>query len=216
MATLTLQLRLHRFIYPSLKNFHFNVHCLSSVSREKTFSRTYSDSAGSNSEDKPVKLSFGRRFLNALKLLALGSKLTVTDAKKMFTLRREATKSGFHLLSGKAPPQEDVILTRAELSFIIQVNIEDFLWELANCMEHMHLNMILCLIFLGSQRFIKMSTSCRFILYPMYWIPCCANVSSYGLMQYMCTVHTRARTHTHAHTHNTRTHIHTRAHTWNM
>lgn len=159
MATLTLQLfkfnrtvcfrRLHRAIYPSLENFCVNAHYLSSVSREKTLSRAYSDSAGANPEDKPVKLSFGRRFLNALKLLALGSKLTVTDAKKMFALRREATKSGFHLLSGKAPPSEDVILTRAELSFIIQVNIEDFLWELANCMEHMHavmvyLNMILC------------------------------------------------------------------------
>ena len=41
----------------------------------------------------------------------------------MFSLRREATKAGFHLLSGKAPPPEDVVLTRAELSFIIQVNI---------------------------------------------------------------------------------------------
>lgn len=81
-----------------------------------------SDSTSSNPEDKPVKLSFGRRFLNALKLLALGSKLTITDAKKMFALRREATKSGFHLLSGKAPLPENVVLTRAELSFIIQVN----------------------------------------------------------------------------------------------
>ena len=141
MATLTLQLlklnrtvcfrRLHRFIYPSLENFHVNAHYRSSISREKTLCRAYSDSAG-NSEDKPVKLSFGRRFLNALKLLALGSKLTVTDAKKMFALRREANKSGFHLLSGKAPPPEDVTLTRAELSFIIQVNIEDFLWGLAS------------------------------------------------------------------------------------
>ena len=115
--------RLHRFIYPCLENSVHDAIVLNSVSREKTFFRTHSnDSAGSNSEDKPVKLSFGRRFLNALKLMALGSKLTVTDAKKMFTLRREATKSGFHLLSGKAPPPEDVTLTRAELSFIIQVN----------------------------------------------------------------------------------------------
>ena len=118
--------RLHRFIYPSLE-FHVIAHddiVLSLVSRERTFFRAYSsDSTGSNSEDNPVKLSFGRRFLNALKLLALGSKLTVTDAKKMFALRREATKSGFHLLSGKAPPPEDVTLTRAELGFVIQVNI---------------------------------------------------------------------------------------------
>ena len=92
--------------------------------RDKTLLlRPYSsDSSSSNPEDKPVKLSFGRRFLNALKLMALGSKLTITDAKKMFALRKEASKSGFHLLSGKAPSPEDVVLTRAELSFIIQVN----------------------------------------------------------------------------------------------
>ena len=96
----------------------------SSILREKTFSKAYSTSSSANSEDKPVKLSFGRRFLNALKLLALGSKHTVSDAKKMFSLRREAKKSGFDLLSGKAPLPEDVVLTRTELSFIIQVNDE--------------------------------------------------------------------------------------------
>ena len=91
--------------------------------KEKTLTcRPYSsDSTSSNSEDKPVKLSYGRRFLNALKLLALGSKLTITDAKKMFALRREASKSGLNLLSGRAPLPEDVTITRAELSFIIQV-----------------------------------------------------------------------------------------------
>lgn len=86
------------------------------------FIRAYSSDSSSNSEDKSVKLSFGRRFLNALKLLASGSKLMISDAKKMFSLKREAKKSGFHLLSGKAPPPEDVTLTRAELNFIIQVN----------------------------------------------------------------------------------------------
>ena len=112
--------------YLRLVNFHSSSHnglVLSSVLKEKTLTlRPYSSgSTSSDPEDKPVKLSFGRRFLNALKLLALGSKLTITDAKKMFALRREATKSGFDLLSGKAPPPEDVTITRAELSFIIQV-----------------------------------------------------------------------------------------------
>lgn len=115
--------RKHRL---SLANFHSSNHD-GLVLREKIFLKTYSnDSTGSNPEDKPVKLSFGRRFLNALKLLALGSKLTVTDAKKMFALKRQANKSGFHLLSGKAPQPEDVVLTRAELSFIIQVFPQDF------------------------------------------------------------------------------------------
>ena len=112
--------------YLSLVNFHSSSNDglgLSSVLKEKTLTcRPYSsDSTSSNSEDKPVKLSYGRRFLNALKLLALGSKLTITDAKKMFALRREASKSGLNLLSGRAPLPEDVTITRAELSFVIQV-----------------------------------------------------------------------------------------------
>jgi len=112
-----------RSTYPSFANFHYGNHDGLDL-REKVFLRTHSsDSTSSNSEDKPEKLSFGRRFLNALKLLALGSKVTVTDAKKMFSLQRQASKSGFHLLSGKTPQPEDVVLTRAELSFIIQVNI---------------------------------------------------------------------------------------------
>ena len=121
----------YRLSYSSLRNFFVNAQdgiapriVSSSISREKTFSRAYSTSPSAKSEDKPVKLSYGRRFLNALKLLALGSKLTVSDARKMFSLRREAKKSGFDLLSGKAPLPEDVVLTRAELSFIIQVNDE--------------------------------------------------------------------------------------------
>lgn len=107
--------RQHRLTYSIFAKFNTSDHNGFALRRHST------DSTNSDSEKKPV--SFGRRFLNALKLLASGSKLIVADARKMFVMRRAATKSGFHLLSGKAPPPEDVVLTRAELSFIIQVNI---------------------------------------------------------------------------------------------
>ena len=148
------------------------------IFKDKILLRAYSssDSTGANSEneseDKPVK-SFGRRFLNALKLLALGSKRTVSDAKKMFALRREATKSGLNLLSGKAPPSEDVTITRAELSFIIQVSSSQGVLLMSQFSHQM------CVIFVvGPQRFVKMSPSCHSVFHSIHRISCCATVSA--------------------------------------
>ena len=81
------------------------------------FVRSYTSSPSDDSDDTTL----WRRFVNTVKLMAKGSKLIVTDLKKMLEIRRAAVDSGFYLLSGKAPKRRNVTITRAELSFVIQV-----------------------------------------------------------------------------------------------
>jgi len=81
------------------------------------FLRTYTSQSGDNSADTTL----WRRFVNTMKLMAKGSKLIVTDFKKMLEIRRAAVDSGFYLLSGKAPKRMNITITRADLSFVIQV-----------------------------------------------------------------------------------------------
>jgi len=75
----------------------------------------------SSSSDDSADMTLWRRFVNTVKLMAKGSKLIVTDFKKMLEIRKAAIDSEFYLLSGKAPKRMNVTISRADLSFVIQV-----------------------------------------------------------------------------------------------
>ena len=93
------------------------------------FLRTYTSSSSDDSAD----MTLWRRFVNTVKLMAKGSKLIVTDFKKMLEIRKAAIDSEFYLLSGKAPKRMNVTITRADLSFVIQVFVCDAIVH-CNCL----------------------------------------------------------------------------------
>lgn len=84
------------------------------------FLRAYSSSRSSSSDDGRDR-TLWRRFVNTAKLMAIGSKLVLSDFRKALEIRKTAAKTGFNLLSGKAPKRKDLSIPRADLSFLIQV-----------------------------------------------------------------------------------------------